>query len=158
MRQRREIPQHIAIIMDGNGRWAKRQGKSRSEGHFAGMNALHVCVENAAASGVKYLTVYAFSTENWGRPQAEVDALMELVCTGVEMHTPELKKQGVSVKIIGDKSRFSQKVNEGSAMTMRVLIQNGNTRAGWVIQKNLPEAKARKGRQLCPVTSVVTDS
>ena len=96
--------------MDGNGRWAKRQGKSRSEGHFAGMNALHVCVENAAASGVKYLTVYAFSTENWGRPQAEVDALMELVCTGVELETEELAKKGVRVLIIGDRSRFSDKV------------------------------------------------
>lgn len=110
MSQRREIPQHIAIIMDGNGRWAKRQGKSRSEGHFAGMNALHVCVENAAARGVKYLTVYAFSTENWGRPQAEVDALMELVCTGVELETEELAKKGVRVLIIGDRSRFSDKV------------------------------------------------
>ena len=112
MTDMRNIPQHIAIIMDGNGRWAKLRGKERGEGHFAGMEALQRTVYNAANLGVKYLTVYAFSTENWGRPQAEVDGLMELVCTGVEMHTPELKKQGVSVKIIGDKSRFSQKVNE----------------------------------------------
>ena len=110
MSQKRDIPQHIAIIMDGNGRWAKSQGKSRSEGHFAGMNALHECVQNAANSGVKWLTVYAFSTENWGRPQAEVDALMELVCTGVEMETAELAKQGIRVMIIGDRSRFSDKV------------------------------------------------
>lgn len=110
MSQRKEIPQHIAIIMDGNGRWAKSQGKSRSEGHFAGMNALHECVQNAAVRGVKYLTVYAFSTENWGRPQQEVDALMELVCTGVEMETEELAKQGIRVLIIGERSRFSDKV------------------------------------------------
>ena len=107
-----KIPQHIAIIMDGNGRWAKQRGKDRSEGHFAGMMALRATVKAAAERGVKYLTVYAFSTENWGRPQAEVDALMELVCTGVEMNTPELCQEGVRVEIIGDRSRFSQKVND----------------------------------------------
>lgn len=112
MNQEMKIPQHIAIIMDGNGRWAKQQGKDRSEGHFAGMMALRATVKAAAERGVKYLTVYAFSTENWGRPQAEVDALMELVCTGVEMNTPELCQEGVRVEIIGDRSRFSQKVND----------------------------------------------
>ena len=115
MSEMKNIPQHIAIIMDGNGRWARLRGKERGEGHFAGMEALQKTVYNAADIGVKWLTVYAFSTENWGRPQAEVDGLMELVCTGVEMHTPELKKQGVSVKIIGDKSRFSQKVSDALA-------------------------------------------
>ncbi len=89
MNQEMKIPQHIAIIMDGNGRWAKQRGKDRSEGHFAGMMALRATVKAAAEMGVKYLTVYAFSTENWGRPQAEVDALMELVCTGEEITPPE---------------------------------------------------------------------
>ena len=112
MNQEMKIPQHIAIIMDGNGRWAKQRGKDRSEGHFAGMMALRATVKAAAEIGVKYLTVYAFSTENWGRPQAEVDALMELVCTGVEMNTPELCQEGVRVEIVGDRSRFSQKVND----------------------------------------------
>ena len=112
MNQEMKIPQHIAIIMDGNGRWAKQRGKDRSEGHFAGMMALRATVKAAAEIGVKCLTVYAFSTENWGRPQAEVDALMELVCTGVEMNTPELCQEGVRVEIIGDRSRFSQKVND----------------------------------------------
>lgn len=115
MSEMKNIPQHIAIIMDGNGRWARLRGKERSEGHFAGMEALQKTVYNAAEIGVKWLTVYAFSTENWGRPQAEVDGLMELVCKGVEMHTPELMKQGVSVKVIGDKSRFSQKVSDALA-------------------------------------------
>ena len=105
------IPQHIAIIMDGNGRWAKQRGKDRSEGHFAGMMALKQTVMAAAQKGVKWLTVYAFSTENWGRPQAEVDALMELVCKGVEMNTPDLAAQGVRVQVIGDRSRFSDVVN-----------------------------------------------
>ena len=104
------IPQHIAIIMDGNGRWARQRGKERSEGHIAGMSSLRETVRNAAEAGVKYLTVYAFSTENWGRPQAEVDALMELICKGVEMESEELAKVGIRVKTIGDRSRFSDKV------------------------------------------------
>ena len=96
--------------MDGNGRWARQRGKERSEGHIAGMNSLRETVRNAAEAGVKYLTVYAFSTENWGRPQAEVDALMELICKGVEMESEELAKVGIRVKTIGDRSRFSDKV------------------------------------------------
>ena len=110
MSDKMNIPQHIAIIMDGNGRWARQRGKERSEGHIAGMNSLRETVRNTAEAGVKYLTVYAFSTENWGRPQAEVDALMELICKGVEMESEELAKVGIRVKTIGDRSRFSDKV------------------------------------------------
>ena len=110
MSEKMNIPQHIAIIMDGNGRWARQRGKERSEGHIAGMNSLRETVRNAAEAGVKYLTVYAFSTENWGRPQAEVDALMELICKGVEMESEELARVGIRVKTIGDRSRFSAKV------------------------------------------------
>ena len=110
MSDKMNIPQHIAIIMDGNGRWARQRGKERSEGHIAGMNSLRETVRNAAEAGVKYLTVYAFSTDNWGRPQAEVDALMELICKGVEMESEELAKVGIRVKTIGDRSRFSDKV------------------------------------------------
>ena len=111
MNENKKIPQHVAIIMDGNGRWAKQRGKDRSEGHFAGMMALRETVKNAAKAGVKWLTVYAFSTENWGRPEAEVNALMELVCKGVEMNTPDLAAEGVRVQVIGDRSRFSDVVN-----------------------------------------------
>lgn len=110
MSTRANIPQHVAIIMDGNGRWAKLRGKERSEGHVAGMEALRRTIRNAAEAGVKWLTVYAFSTENWGRPQAEVDALMELICKGVEMESEELAKVGIRVRTIGDRSRFSDKV------------------------------------------------
>ncbi|MBP3474480.1 MAG: isoprenyl transferase [Alistipes sp.] len=111
MNENKKIPQHVAIIMDGNGRWAKQRGKDRSEGHFAGMMALRDTVKAAAEMGVKYLTVYAFSTENWGRPQAEVEALMQLVCKGVEMNTPELRERGVRVEVIGARERFSSEVN-----------------------------------------------
>lgn len=112
MNEPNKIPAHVAVIMDGNGRWARMRGKERYEGHIAGMDALRETVRNAAAYGVKYLTVYAFSTENWGRPQEEVDALMDLVCKGVEMETPNLAEQGVRVRIIGDRSRFSERVRE----------------------------------------------
>ena len=133
------IPQHIAIIMDGNGRWAKQRGKDRSEGHFAGMMALKQTVIAASQMGVKWLTVYAFSTENWGRPQAEVEALMNLVCMGVEMNTDELCANGVRVQIIGERSRFSdtvkdainrieEKTAEGKAMTL-VLALNYSSRS-----------------------------
>ena len=139
MIENKKIPQHIAIIMDGNGRWAKQRGKDRSEGHFAGMMALRETVKAAAEMGVKYLTVYAFSTENWGRPEAEVEALMQLVCKGVEMNTPELRERGVRVEVIGARERFSDEVNsaldriisstaEGERMTL-VLALNYSSRS-----------------------------
>ena len=128
MSDKMNIPQHIAIIMDGNGRWARQRGKERSEGHIAGMNSLRETVRNAAEAGVKYLTVYAFSTENWGRPQAEVDALMELICKGVEMESEELAKVGIRVKTIGDRSRFSDKV-KASLEKIEQMTQAGENMA-----------------------------
>jgi undecaprenyl diphosphate synthase len=108
--QKPEPPKHIAIIMDGNGRWAKKRGLPRTAGHKAGGETFRRIANYCREIGVKYLTVYAFSTENWGRPQAEVDALMELICKGVEMESEELAKVGIRVRTIGDRSRFSDKV------------------------------------------------
>lgn len=110
MSEQKRIPQHVAIIMDGNGRWAELRGKERYEGHIAGVEAVRTTVRAASRRGVKYLTLYAFSTENWGRPRAEVDALMELFCTSVVNETPELQRQGVRIRMIGDRNRFSEKV------------------------------------------------
>ena len=107
-----KIPAHIAIIMDGNGRWAEAQGKERYEGHIEGVASVKACIKAARKSGVRYLTLYAFSTENWGRPQAEVDALMQLFCKSVTKETPELVEQGVRVRIIGRRDRFSEDVRE----------------------------------------------
>lgn len=104
------IPQHIAIIMDGNGRWAQLRGKERAEGHMAGVEPMRIAIKAAQRHGVRYLTFYAFSTENWGRPTAEVEALMELLCRCVIQETPELIAQGVRVRIIGDRNRFSERV------------------------------------------------
>jgi undecaprenyl diphosphate synthase len=97
-----KIPQHIAIIMDGNGRWAKQQGEDRIFGHHEGVNSVREIVEAAAEVGVKYLTLYAFSTENWNRPKEEVDALMELLVATISMETPQLNKNGVKLEAIGN--------------------------------------------------------
>ena len=107
-----KIPTHIAIIMDGNGRWAKAQGKERYEGHIEGVASVKACIKAALKYGVRYLTLYAFSTENWGRPQAEVDALMQLFCQSVAKETPELVEQGVKVRFIGRRDRFSEEVRK----------------------------------------------
>ncbi|MBR5866183.1 MAG: di-trans,poly-cis-decaprenylcistransferase [Alistipes sp.] len=110
MSEKRSIPKHVAIIMDGNGRWAKQRGKERHEGHIAGAEAVNAVVRGAAKAGVDYVTLYTFSTENWGRPEAEINAIMELFCYMVASRAEELAKEGVSVKIMGERTRFSEKV------------------------------------------------
>ncbi len=110
MSDKRAIPQHIAIIMDGNGRWAKLRNKERYEGHIAGVDSVRAVVRASVRNGIKWLTLYAFSTENWGRPTAEVDAIMELFCHTVMGEAKELASQGVRVKIMGEHTRFSKEV------------------------------------------------
>ncbi len=125
MEQQNPIPEHVAIIMDGNGRWAERRGLPRYEGHIAGVEAVRRTIRAAAKCGVKYLTLYAFSTENWGRPAEEVDALMELFCRSVVNETPELRRQGVRIRMIGDRSRFSDKVREHLDRAERETAEGG---------------------------------
>ena len=112
MENSKQIPVHVAIIMDGNGRWAKARGKERYEGHIEGVKSVRESIKAALRNGVRYLTLYAFSGENWGRPAEEVDALMELFCKSVRSETPELVEQGVRVTFIGRRDRFSAKVRE----------------------------------------------
>lgn len=100
------IPSHVAIIMDGNGRWAARRGLPRVLGHRAGMKALTAIVEAASEIGIKYLTVYSFSTENWERPRAEVSALMSLLREYVRKEGRRIASNNVKVNIIGDLSRL----------------------------------------------------
>ncbi len=111
MSQFEKIPQHIAIIMDGNGRWAKAHGQERVYGHIRGVESVRRVIKACPKYGVKYLTLYTFSTENWGRPAEEVNALMELMCSSIAKETPELCEQGVAVRILGDRSALSDKVN-----------------------------------------------
>lgn len=107
---RDRVPNHVAIIMDGNGRWAKERNMERSYGHVKGVDSVRFATEAADKIGVKYLTLYTFSTENWNRPKEEVDALMELMVMAIERETPDLIKKGVRLLTIGDKSRMPQKV------------------------------------------------
>jgi undecaprenyl diphosphate synthase len=100
------LPKHIAIIMDGNGRWAKERGYERIYGHQNGVVSVKETTEAAAETGIDYLTLYAFSTENWGRPQKEVEALMELLVDTIEKETPTLNKNNVRLLTIGDLSRL----------------------------------------------------
>ncbi len=102
----RRIPGHVAIIMDGNGRWARSRGMDRSAGHVEGVNTVRRITEIASEIGVGYLTLYTFSTENWQRPQAEVDMLMHLIVTAIERETPDLIKNNVRLLMIGDTGRL----------------------------------------------------
>lgn len=104
------IPQHVAIIMDGNGRWAKQRGHERSYGHQVGAETVHVIAEEAAKLGIKYLTLYTFSTENWNRPSNEVAALMALLFDSIEEET--FMKNNISFRIIGDIDKLPTNVQE----------------------------------------------
>lgn len=100
------LPQHVAVIMDGNGRWAKAHGEERTAGHVEGVNTVRKITEAASEAGIKYLTLYTFSTENWNRPHDEVDALMKLIAVAVERETPDLIKNNVRLRMIGDVGRM----------------------------------------------------
>jgi undecaprenyl diphosphate synthase len=120
---KQNVPGHIAIIMDGNGRWAKQQGENRIFGHYEGVNSVRDVVEGAGEAGVKYITLYAFSTENWNRPKEEVDALMELLVSTISMETPELNKKNVSLHAIGNLKSLPpaclQELNESIDITSK---------------------------------------
>ena len=106
---RTRVPQHVAIIMDGNGRWAMKQQHERIFGHHNGLTAVHKAVEGGVRLGIKYMTLYTFSTENWNRPQAEVDGLMELLVKAVLDETETLMTNNVRLRIIGDLQRLPER-------------------------------------------------
>ena len=105
---RARLPRHVAVIMDGNGRWAEHQGKPRVYGHRNGVKAVDQTVEAATELGVDFLTLYAFSTENWGRPQDEVDALMALLVETIRQEVPKLLDNGIRLEAIGDLTRLPE--------------------------------------------------
>ena len=133
------IPAHIAIIMDGNGRWAKQRGQQRSLGHQAGAETVHIIAEEAAKLGVKYLTLYTFSTENWNRPVDEVSALMALLIDSIEEET--FMKNNISFRIIGDteklpadvRNRLNQCIERTSVNTGMCLILALSYSSKWEI-------------------------
>jgi undecaprenyl diphosphate synthase len=100
------VPRHIAVIMDGNGRWAERRRRPRAIGHRAGARAVNICIDFCVERGVEALTLFAFSSENWGRPEDEVGALMKLFMTALDREVDELDRRGVRVRFIGERERF----------------------------------------------------
>ncbi|MGL5938711.1 MAG: isoprenyl transferase [Phocaeicola sp.] len=118
------IPEHIAVIMDGNGRWAKKRGLVRALGHQEGAETVHVIAEEAARLGVKYLTLYTFSTENWDRPADEVSALMALLMDSIEEHT--LLENNISFRLIGDIERLPIEVKE----RLEACVKNTSANSG----------------------------
>ena len=119
------LPKHIAVIMDGNGRWAKKQGAMRIFGHHHGIKAVRETVEACGELGIKYLTLYTFSTENWNRPRLEVDGIMQLLVSTIGKEIPQLNKNNVRLKTIGDLS--SLPANARKEMERGVELTSSNT-------------------------------
>jgi len=142
-----KLPQHVAIIMDGNGRWAKKKGNERIFGHKNGVKAVRETVEAAAELGLKYLTLYAFSTENWNRPRTEIDALMRLLVSTLNKETETLMKNNIRLKAIGELDNLPSEVNKHlkksikntSGNTGLTLILALSYSARWEILKAMKE-------------------
>lgn len=124
MDNERKIPVHVAIIMDGNGRWAKRRGLPRTAGHVQGARTVEQILEDADHMGIRYLTVYAFSTENWSRPDSEVKALMNLLRTYMKTSLVKCAKNNVRIRVIGDKSRLDKDLQASIANLERETASN----------------------------------
>ncbi len=120
----RAIPHHIAIVMDGNGRWATRRFLPRVAGHKKGVDALRACARHCADIGVKVLTVFAFSSENWNRPPEEVSGLMELLAVALAREVPQLQAEGVRIHFVGDRAGLSEKVRNGLAQAEASTVHN----------------------------------
>ena len=115
------MPQHVAIIMDGNGRWAEREGVSRIKGHTAGMEAMKEIVRKSSHMGIKYLTVYAFSTENWKRTMEEVSGIFKLLVRFVKLDLSELDEENVRVRVLGDYSVIPDAAKKAWTRRWRLL-------------------------------------
>lgn len=126
-----DVPGHVAVIMDGNGRWARGRGLPRHQGHREGMKAVREVVEGAIEAGVRILTLFAFSTENWQRPRREVSALMSLLQRYARKERDELRRQGVEVHVLGELTR----IDEATRKAVDWIV--GGTRGGGVLRLNL---------------------
>tara|TARA_B100000683_G_scaffold166955_1_gene160880 strand:- start:599 stop:1339 length:741 start_codon:yes stop_codon:yes gene_type:complete len=146
-----QIPQHIAIIMDGNGRWAKKQMETRTFGHNAGVEAVRQVVEGCVELGVKHLTLYAFSTENWNRPQYEVDALMTLLVKALRAELKTFQKNGVKLNTIGDLGKLPNNCQTQLLDTFEA------TKDGDRLQLNLALSYSSRWEILRAVNSIVKD-
>ena len=120
-----KVPQHVSIIMDGNGRWARERGLERVKGHVEGVKSVRACAEDAVRQGVKYLSLFAFSEENWGRPREEVDALMKLMMTSIQNEVSTLMNNGVRFVVLGNKERISPALRTAIAGLENMTAENG---------------------------------
>lgn len=119
-----KVPEHVTIIMDGNGRWAKSKGKDRLYGHAEGVESVRACTEYALQVGVKYLSVFAFSQENWDRPIEEVEGLMRLMLKAILNEMPTFQENGVRFRVIGDFSKLSQQLRDEIDESMKLTENN----------------------------------
>ena len=119
-----KVPQHVSIIMDGNGRWARERGLERVQGHVEGVKSVRACAEEAVRQGVKYLSLFAFSEENWGRPREEVDALMKLMMTAIQKEVSTLMDNGVRFVVLGNKERISPSLRTAIAGLEKLTEKN----------------------------------
>ena len=124
MSEKSPIPHHVAIVMDGNGRWANKRLLPRTAGHREGVKAVRCTIEACANAGVKVLTLFAFSSENWKRPKTEVMTLMDLFVSSLEKEVKKLNENGVRLKFIGDRSRFNQKLQDKIEESERITANN----------------------------------
>lgn len=120
------IPQHIAIVMDGNGRWANKRLLPRAAGHREGVKAVKNIIEASANAGIKILTLFAFSSENWSRPKSEVNALMDLFVSSLDKEVANLDKNGIRIQFIGDRAKFSQKLQQKIKQAEHTTSKNEN--------------------------------
>ena len=157
-KEKTTIPQHVTIIMDGNGRWAKLRGQERLFGHKEGVESVRACTEFAVEKGIKYLSVFAFSEENWERPAEEIEGLMQLMLKAIAMETPLFQKNGIRFRVIGDFSRLSQKLRNEIDECMKLTETNTGLQlivflsysGKWDIVQaanKVVEEKMRKGEQ-----------
>ncbi|TKK64250.1 isoprenyl transferase [Ilyomonas limi] len=123
---KQRLPRHVAIIMDGNGRWAKEKGQDRLYGHYHGVESVRNVVEGAAELGIEYLTLYAFSTENWDRPQQEVTGLMELLIDTIRKEVPTLNKNNIRLHVIGDTAMLP----DGARKALNEALQETSVNTG----------------------------
>ncbi|MBO5562391.1 MAG: di-trans,poly-cis-decaprenylcistransferase [Bacteroidales bacterium] len=149
------IPQHVSIIMDGNGRWAQARGRERVFGHAAGVESVRACSEAAAEAGVKYLSLYAFSEENWNRPESEIHRLMELMMEAIRNETKTLLKNGIRLRVLGNRARLDESLNRaidaveeetasGSRMTLVIFLSYSGK---WDILQAARRAVAERGAE-----------
>jgi undecaprenyl diphosphate synthase len=150
------VPHHVAIVMDGNGRWATQRYLPRAAGHKKGVDALRACVRRCAERGVQVLTVFAFSSENWRRPPEEVSGLMELLAMALTREVPQLQAEGVRIHFVGNRAALSEKVRAGLAQAEAATA--GNSRLVFNVCFNyggrwdIAQAAARLAEEGRPIT------